>query len=45
MSFEYTLSVLENLEKQTRQEIERLGGNPALEKLMDLLHADPAKFA
>ncbi|KAF9449268.1 terpenoid synthase [Macrolepiota fuliginosa MF-IS2] len=44
-SFEYTLSVLENLEAQTRREIKRLGGSGPLEKLMDLLHVDPAKFA
>lgn len=42
-SFEYTLSVLESLEIQTREEIGRLGGNLALEKLLDLLHVDPAE--
>lgn len=43
-SFEYTLSVLEKLEMQTRGEIQRLGGNLALEKLLDLLHVDPAEI-
>ncbi|RDB20687.1 Geranylgeranyl pyrophosphate synthase [Hypsizygus marmoreus] len=37
-SFEYTQSVLDSLEAQTRQEIARLGGNKALERIMDLLH-------
>jgi geranylgeranyl diphosphate synthase type 3 len=37
-SFEYTLEVLRNLEKQTRDEIQRLGGNPGLEDIMDTLH-------
>ncbi|TFK31766.1 isoprenoid synthase domain-containing protein [Crucibulum laeve] len=44
-SFDYTLSVLENLEAQTREEIQRLGGNPGLEKIMDILHVDPAKLS
>jgi len=39
-SFEYTLSVLDNLEAQTRREIQRLGGNQGLEKIMDRLHVD-----
>jgi geranylgeranyl diphosphate synthase type 3 len=39
-SFEYTLSVLTNLEAQTRAEIARLGGNRGLEAIMDLLHVD-----
>lgn len=43
-SFSYTVSVLDNLEAQTRQEIARLGGNQTLEKIMDLLHVDPSKF-
>jgi len=42
-SFAYTLSVLENLEKQTRREIARLGGNKGLEALMDVLHVDETK--
>lgn len=44
-SFEYTLSVLANLEAQTRAEIARLGGNQGLEAIMDLLHVDPSTFA
>ncbi|RXW23685.1 hypothetical protein EST38_g2152 [Candolleomyces aberdarensis] len=43
-SFKYTLSVLQTLEKQTLQEIKRLGGNEKLEKIMDLLHVDEANF-
>ncbi|KAJ3565322.1 hypothetical protein NP233_g7698 [Leucocoprinus birnbaumii] len=42
-SFEYTMSVLDKLELQTRQEIARLGGNKQLDKLMDLLHVDNVK--
>ncbi|XP_043252458.1 geranylgeranyl pyrophosphate synthase-like [Colletes gigas] len=41
-SFAYTRNVLEDLDKQARKEIERLGGNPLfeeiLDKLMDLKH-------
>ena len=37
-SFKYTISVLDMLELQMRQEIMRLGGNPALEKIIDFLH-------
>lgn len=44
-SFEYTLSVLVNLEAQTRGEISRLGGNSGLVKLMDLLHVDETKLS
>lgn len=44
-SFDYTLSVLANLEKQTRAEIARLGGNKGLEGIMDLLHVDESKFS
>jgi len=44
-SFEYTLSVLVNLEAQTRSEIARLGGNKGLEAIMDFLHVDGTKFA
>ncbi|KAG6917241.1 hypothetical protein DXG01_003273 [Tephrocybe rancida] len=36
-SFEYTHKVLESLERQTREEIRRLGGNTKLEAIMDLL--------
>ena len=39
-SFEYTLSVLRTLEKQTRDEIQRLGGNVKLEGIVDTLHID-----
>ena len=34
-SFDYTLSVLENLEGQIREEIARLGSNDKLEKIID----------
>ncbi|XP_076633336.1 terpene synthase-like isoform X2 [Colletes latitarsis] len=41
-SFAYTRNVIEDLDKQARSEIERLGGNPffeeVLDKLMDLKH-------
>ncbi|GLB38020.1 putative FPP GGPP synthase family protein [Lyophyllum shimeji] len=37
-SFDYTYSVLDTLEAQTRREIGRLGGNAALERIMDRLH-------
>ncbi|XP_076633332.1 terpene synthase-like isoform X3 [Colletes latitarsis] len=41
-SFAYTRNVIEDLDKQARREIERLGGNPLfvaiLDKLMDLKH-------
>ncbi|KAL5504497.1 hypothetical protein ACEPAH_7158 [Sanghuangporus vaninii] len=36
-SFDYTLSVLESLESQIRDEIKRLGGNKGLEKIIDTL--------
>lgn len=36
-SFAYTLRVLHNLERQARDEIERLGGNPQLSAILDLL--------
>jgi geranylgeranyl diphosphate synthase type 3 len=39
-SFEYTHTVLSNLEAQARQEIARLGGNKGLERIIDLLHVD-----
>jgi geranylgeranyl diphosphate synthase type 3 len=42
-SFDYTMDVLDTLERQTRQEIMRLGGNKQLEKLMDILHVEPLK--
>lgn len=44
-SFEYTLSVLKTLEAQTLAEIKRLGGNPKLDKIMDLLHVDETLVA
>uniref|UniRef100_A0A0W0F0V0 (2E,6E)-farnesyl diphosphate synthase n=1 Tax=Moniliophthora roreri TaxID=221103 RepID=A0A0W0F0V0_MONRR len=43
-SFEYTLDVLDKLDKQTRDEIQRLGGNEGLDKLMDSLWVDRAKL-
>ncbi|KAK1236301.1 hypothetical protein PQX77_000462 [Marasmius sp. AFHP31] len=39
-SFQYTLNVLGKLESQTRGEIQRLGGNEKLERLMDAFHVD-----
>ncbi|PPQ68609.1 hypothetical protein CVT24_005427 [Panaeolus cyanescens] len=39
-SFDYTLSVLDKLEAQTRAEIARLGGNKKLQAIMDLLHVN-----
>jgi len=36
-SFQYTWRVLDTLERQSREEIKRLGGNPKLEALMDML--------
>ncbi|KAI4527993.1 isoprenoid synthase domain-containing protein [Schizophyllum commune] len=43
-SFEYTLDVLDSLEKQMRQEIDRLGGNPSLMKIVDLLSVDRSEL-
>ena len=43
-SFEYTLDVLDSLEKQMRQEIDRLGGNPSLMRIVDLLSVDRSKL-
>ncbi|PIL32780.1 hypothetical protein GSI_04897 [Ganoderma sinense ZZ0214-1] len=37
-SFDYTLSVMDDLEAQIRADIARLGGNPQLEKIIDVLH-------
>ncbi|KAF8327507.1 isoprenoid synthase domain-containing protein [Amanita rubescens] len=37
-SFDYTLSVLETMEGQVREEIARLGGNRGLEALVEYLH-------
>jgi geranylgeranyl diphosphate synthase type 3 len=39
-SFDYTLSVLRTLEKHTRDEIQKLGGNARLEGIVDVLHID-----
>lgn len=36
-SFEYTLGVLASLERQVRAEIERLGGNEGLDKVLEAL--------
>ena len=37
-SFDYTLGVMDELEAQIRADIMRLGGNPQLEKIIDVLH-------
>ncbi|KAG2347359.1 terpenoid synthase [Suillus weaverae] len=37
-SFDYTLVVMHSLEQQAREEIARLGGNPQLEMILDVLH-------
>lgn len=39
-SFEYTLGVLKTLERQVREEIARLGGNTALEAIVDALSVE-----
>lgn len=39
-SFDYTLAVMSSLERQVREEIARLGGNPQLENIMDALHVE-----
>lgn len=39
-SFEYTLGVMRTLEKQIKGEIQRLGGNAKLERIVDTLHVD-----
>lgn len=44
-SLDYTLSVLDTLETQMRLELQRLGGNPGLEKLIDMLHVDASKLS
>jgi geranylgeranyl diphosphate synthase type 3 len=36
-SFDYTKHYLSKTEKQARDEVQRLGGNPMLEQLMDFL--------
>lgn len=42
-SFEYTRGVLRTLDRQTREEIDRLGGNPKLMELMDMLKVPEAE--
>ncbi|KIJ66067.1 hypothetical protein HYDPIDRAFT_110204 [Hydnomerulius pinastri MD-312] len=37
-SFDYTLNVMRSLEKQIREEVARLGGNPILEALLNKVH-------
>jgi len=44
-SFAYSLSVLHALESEIRKEIGRLGGNVALERIVDFLHVDPPNLA
>ncbi|CAI2180418.1 2484_t:CDS:2 [Funneliformis geosporum] len=39
-SFEYTKDYLSKTEEKARSELKRLGGNPILEKIMDLLHVE-----
>ncbi|KAJ8588455.1 farnesyltranstransferase [Rhizopogon salebrosus TDB-379] len=39
-SFDYTLAVLQKLERQARVELGRLGGNPVLSAILDKLHVD-----
>ena len=39
-SFDYTLAVMRTLERQTLDEIKRLGGNAGLEAIMDALHVE-----
>ncbi|KAK0200952.1 isoprenoid synthase domain-containing protein [Desarmillaria ectypa] len=43
-SFDYTLSVMDLLDRKTRAEIARLGGNKGLEKLMDFFYIDKSKL-
>lgn len=43
-SFQYTWKVLDALERQAREEIQRLGGNPKLEALMNLLAVPAPKM-
>ncbi|KAJ8482512.1 hypothetical protein ONZ45_g14921 [Pleurotus djamor] len=39
-SFEYTLEVIHELEEQTLRDIEGMGGNEGLARIMELLHVD-----
>ena len=41
-SFAYTVKVLTALEKDIRDEVARLGSNPALETIIDALHVEPS---
>ena len=43
-SFQYTWKVLDILERQSREEIRRLGGNAKLEALMDMLTVPAPKI-
>lgn len=43
-SFDYSLQVLDVLERRIREEIQRLGGNEGLGGLMDYLSIDPKTF-
>lgn len=36
-SFEYTLEVLRAMQRLADEEVKKLGGNPRLERLLDLL--------
>lgn len=36
-SFAYTMGVLDKLDRQARDEVARLGGNPKLEAILDAL--------
>lgn len=40
-SFEYTEQVMAKLDKQAREEVTRLGGNPHLEAILDALWVTP----
>ena len=42
-SFEYTEAVLHSLERQTREEIARLGGNEKLERIVKTLSLESIK--
>lgn len=41
-SLAYTRDVLSCLEEQANEEVRRLGGNPALEAIFDLMHVAPS---
>jgi geranylgeranyl diphosphate synthase type 3 len=43
-SFEYTLSILNDLECEIRKEIDNFGGNGALSKIIDALHVEATDF-